>query len=312
MMKIFKNILLVISIASAMLIAVGCRSKKLTKYTENKPSITVSIPPIYGLVQAIVGEDFNIEVLLPEGAAPETFSPTIRQIAAVQNSNFFFSCNLMEFEKVVTKRIAAQKSVRVVNISNNCKLIENEQDIHDSECSHQHSHDCQTDVHKGHSHHHGAVDPHAWLSPFELEAMARNIGEAICEAYPDSANYFTNLEQLITKIKERQVAYAKQLTVAGQRAFLIYHPALSYLARDYDLHQISLENEGKKPTPASLAGVIDIVDKYGIKQMMYQVEYPQAVVKPTVDILGVNMVQINPLSANVLNELDRVVNIISE
>ena len=142
--------------------------------------------------------------------------------------------------------------------------------------------------------------------------MARNIGEAICAAYPDSVKYRTNLEQLMDKIKGRQVAYEEQLGEAGQRVFLIYHPALSYLARDYGLQQISLENEGKNPTPASLAEVIDVVNKCGIKQMMYQVEYPYEIIKPIVDILGVNMVQINPLSANILKELDRVINTISE
>lgn len=275
--------------------------------------ITVSIPPLYGLTKAIVGEDFNIEILLTEGAAPETFSPTIKQISAVQNSAFFFSCNLMEFEKVVTKRISAQKSVRVINISNGCKLIENKDFDHKEECNHSHSHVPHSNAHNEHSHHHhGAIDPHAWMSPFELEVMARNIGEAICKAYPDSVKYRTNLEGLMAEIEGRQVAYAEQLAAAGQRVFLIYHPALSYLARDYGLQQISLENEGKNPTPASLAEVVDIVNKYGIGKMMYQVEYPYEIVKPIVDVLGVNMVQINPLSANILKELDRIINTISE
>ena len=40
--------------------------------------------------------------------------------------------------------------------------------------------------------------------------------------------------------------------------------------------------------------------------------YPYEIIKPIVDVLGVNMVQINPLSANILKELDRVINTISE
>lgn len=309
MASFFRYIFIVVAIICSMFVQSGCRGQKSTNVdSAGKSVITVSIPPLYGLTKAIVGEDFNVEILLTEGAAPETFSPTIKQISAIQNSAFFFSCNLMEFEKVVTKRISAQKSVRVINISQGCKLIENKEFGHDEACNHSHSH-----AHNEHSHHHhGAIDPHAWMSPFELEVMARNIGEAICVAYPDSVKYRINLEQLMGEIKGRQVAYAEQLVDAGQRVFLIYHPALSYLARDYGLQQISLENEGKNPTPASLAEVVDIVNKCGIKQMMYQVEYPYEIVKPIVDVLGVNMVQINPLSANILKELDRVINTISE
>ena len=300
----FSKYILVIVLVVVAALAVGCGSRKAIKTTSDKV-IIVSIPPFYGLVKAIVGDDFDVQVLLPTGSSPETFSPTIRQIAAVQNSEMFLSGNLMEFEKTMTKRLSAHKSVKVINIADGCKLIENEHN--DCECEEEHQHH----VHS-HSHHHGAVDPHVWMSPFELEVIARNIGDAVCMTYPDSVKYVANLQQLIDSLKARQIAYAEQLEAGGKRHFLIYHPALSYLARDYGLVQISLENEGKNPTPMSLAEVVDVVNKCGIGQMMYQSEYPQEVIKPIVDVLGVNMVQINPLSADILSELDRVINIISE
>ena len=304
MTKYFKYIF-VVAVVVMVAICVGCGSRKASKTTSDKVMI-VSIPPYYGLVKAIVGDDFDVQVLLPEGSSPETFSPTIRQIAVVQNSEMFLSGNLMEFEKTLTKRLAEHRSVKVINISEGCKLIENEHDECGCEEGNQHH------AHLHSHHHHGAVDPHVWMSPFELETITQNIGKAICVAYPDSVKYMANLQQLIGELRSRQIAYGEQLEVGGQRHFLIYHPALSYLARDYGLVQISLENEGKNPTPASLAEVVDVVNKCGIRQMMYQSEYPQEVIKPIVDILGVNMVQINPLSADILSELDRVINIISE
>ena len=300
----FSKYILVIVLVVVAALAVGCGSRKATKTTSDKV-IIVSIPPFYGLVKAIVGDDFDVQVLLPEGSSPETFSPTIRQIAAVQNSEMFLSGNLMEFEKTVTKRLSAHKSVKVINIADGCKLIENEHD--ECECEDVHQHHAHS-----HGHHHGSVDPHVWMSPFELETIARNIGDAVCMTYPDSVKYVANLQQLIDTLEARRIAYSEQLEAGGKRHFLIYHPALSYLARDYGLVQISLENEGKNPTPASLAEVVDVVNKWGIGQMMYQSEYPQEVVKPIVDILGVNMVQINPLNTDILSELDRVINIISE
>ena len=301
----FSKYILVIVLVVVSALAVGCGSRKATKTTSDKV-IIVSIPPYCGLTKAIVGDDFEVQVLLPEGSSPETFAPTIRQIAAVQNSAMFLSGNLMEFEKVITKRLSAHETVRVINISEGCELIENEHN--ECECEEEHQHHTYAHSH----HHHGGVDPHVWLSPFELETIARNIGEAVCAAYPDSVKYEANLQQLIAELRTRQVAYEEQLKAGGKRHFLIYHPALSYLARDYGLVQIPLENEGKNPTPASLAEVVSVVDKWQIGQMMYQSEYPQEIIKPIVDVLGVNMVQINPLSADVLSELDRVINIISE
>ena len=301
MAKLLKYIFMLAVVA----VAAGCGPQKVAKSAADKVLI-VSIPPYYGLTRAIVGDDFEVQVLLPEGSSPETFSPTIRQIAAVQNAEMFLSGNLMEFEKTLTKRLAEHKSVKVINISEGCKLIENEHD----ECGCKEG--CQRHAHLHSHHHHGAVDPHVWMSPFDLETIARNIGEAVCAAYPDSVKYVVNLQQLISELRARQVAYGEQLKAGGRRHFLIYHPALSYLARDYDLVQISLENEGKNPTPTSLAEVVDVVDKWQIGQMMYQSEYPQDIVEPIVNILGVNMVQINPLNMDMLTELDGVINIISE
>ena len=308
MTRRFSNIIIVLLAGLATL--VGCVPKSGKKQDAGNV-ITVSIPPLYGLVQEIVGNDFTVQVLLPEGSTPETYSPTIGQISAVQESEFLFTCNLLEFEKVVTKRLEENRKISIVNISEGCKIIDNQCDTNckDGEnqlCKH------SEEAHRHHSHHHhGGVDPHVWMSPFELETMANNIGRAICNAYPDSAKYVANFERLIGKLQERQTRYAEQLQGAGSRVFLIYHPALSYLARDYDLVQVALENEGKNPTPSTLAGVMETVNKHQIGQMMYQAEYPWDTIKPIIDILGVNAVQINPLNKDIISELDKVINTIS-
>ncbi len=42
------------------------------------------------------------------------------------------------------------------------------------------------------------------------------------------------------------------------QCFMIYHPNLAYLARDYGLEQISVEYEGKEPTPSRMKELIDL------------------------------------------------------
>ena len=89
MARFFRDIFIAVAMVCSIFALSGCCGRKSIKVgDEGKSVITVSIPPLYGLTKAIVGEDFNIEILLTEGAAPETFSPTIKQISAVQNSAF--------------------------------------------------------------------------------------------------------------------------------------------------------------------------------------------------------------------------------
>ena len=94
-------------------------------------------------------------------------------------------------------------------------------------------------------------------------------------------------------------------------SFVIYHPALTYFARDYGLEQISIEHEGKTPTPAALTELAKSVNNCTSKQLLYQREYPLDVVKPTAEILKLNPIEINPLCCDILSELGRIPNILS-
>ena len=58
-----------------------------TKKEVEKERIYVSIAPIKPLVEAIVGDDFDIEILVPAGASPETFEPTAKQFVDLNKSN---------------------------------------------------------------------------------------------------------------------------------------------------------------------------------------------------------------------------------
>ena len=41
------------------------------------------------------------------------------------------------------------------------------------------------------------------------------------------------------------------------RSFMIFHPNLGYLARDYGLEEIAVEYEGKEPPPSRMKELID-------------------------------------------------------
>ena len=133
-----------------------------------------------------------------------------------------------------------------------------------------------------------------------------NVAGTIIEANLDSLRYIANYKAVKNKVVTQKELFRERLASAP-REFLIYHPALGYLADEYGLEQISLENEGKSPTPSSLAGVVDKVAERGVKVMLYQQEYPLDVVKPIAEILNVKLVNINPLSEDIIDELNYIV-----
>ena len=60
-----------IAIALGCLLLAGCGGR--SRSTEDQKMIYVSILPLRGIVEDIVGDDFRVEVLVPPGASPETF-----------------------------------------------------------------------------------------------------------------------------------------------------------------------------------------------------------------------------------------------
>lgn len=279
---------------AATLLLMGCNKAK-----PSEADIVVSIEPLKYIVQSIVGDDFTIEVLVPSGASPETYEPTPRQMSHISNARMIFSTGLIDFERNLLDKIATPE--RVTNLSEGIDLIKGEC----SHCGHDHS-----PAHT-HSHAHG-IDPHIWTSPDELRIMARNAHDAVMQLCPDSIKYSIAYQQLDRQIEALSERCRAKLDAAQTKAFIIYHPALSYYARNYGIEQIAIENQGKEPSAKHIAEIIDRARQNGIHCLLYQAEFPRSVVDVIAKDMGVEPTQINPLAENPLLFIEDVTHIITQ
>jgi zinc transport system substrate-binding protein len=77
---------------------------------------------------------------------------------------------------------------------------------------------------------------------------------------------------------------------------MIYHPNIAYLARDYGLEEIAVENDGKEPSPSRLKELIDLAKIENLKIIMVQREYDTRNARAIADETGSRVVVIDPLS----------------
>ena len=236
--------------------------------------------------------DFEIEILVPEGASPESYEPTSQQIAKLSDAEFIFEIGLIDFEKNLTRHI--DNSSRLVNLSEGIELIE-------GSCSHHHH---------GHHHSHG-VDPHIWTSPRALAHMVRNIESALRTTYPDSAKYFDATERITARLEALDKACAERIEASGTKAIMIYHPAYTYLARDYAIEQITIEQEGKEPTPRQLTTMIEKARTMGIKRIFHQPQYSPDKLRSIAEEISAEIVVCDPLSRDIEAEINKVVELIT-
>src|SRR5512145_999297 len=66
--------------------------------TDNRPVVTVSIPPFRYFIEAIADSDFVVNVMLPPGADHHSWEPLPRQIMALAGSDAFFIDGYLGFE----------------------------------------------------------------------------------------------------------------------------------------------------------------------------------------------------------------------
>ena len=263
------------------------------KNKSNEKVIYVSIAPIKPIVEAIVGDDFKVEVLVPAGASPESFEPTPKQFIAMNKAQIVLGTGLLDFEQQLLKRIHNQS--KIVDLSHGIVTIS-------GSCSHTH--------HGKHCHH--GVDPHIWCSPKSLSIMARNAHNAIVAVMPDSLHYTTAYNALNERITVLDKEVAELANNASLPYFIIYHPALTYLARDYGLEQVAIENDGKEASAKRIAQIISKARTDGIKSVFYQSEFPESSVKIVCEDIGANAVEINPLAEDIFTNIRKIARLITE
>lgn len=244
--------------------------------------VFASILPVKYFVDKIVGDIYKVEVTVPPGVGPETYSPTPKQIAMLSQADAYFTVGYLSFEvDLLSKFSSVNPNLRVFQISKGINLIEEKEENH-------------TD----HIHLQG-VDPHIWSSPKEARIISHNIFEGVAAVDPDNKErYSKNLQSLLAEIDKVDSTITNILSKATAKKFIIFHPALGYFARAYGLEQLSIEFEGKVPSPKHMQELIEKARAGDVKLVFIQKEFDKRNAEIVAKELGCKAVQIDPLDYN--------------
>lgn len=245
-----------------------------------KRIISVSIAPFGYFTEQIAGDHFSVNVMVPAGANPHIYEPYPDQIDRLRRSEAYISNGYLGFEMTWMDRFSEiNKSMKILNLGESIEPIED------------------------HHHHEGEhverADPHYWVSPLCAMKMALSIKDFLSELDPaNSVMYKKNYQALLNKISHVDSMARELSSMEGSRAFMIYHPNLAYLARDYGLKEIAVEHEGKEPSPVQLRELIDMARRENIKMILVQREYDPRNARAVADETGGRVEVIDPLSGD--------------
>ncbi|MCF8404821.1 MAG: zinc ABC transporter substrate-binding protein [Bacteroidales bacterium] len=231
----------------------SCKSPKESK---EKEVISVSILPQKYFVEKIAGDAFTINVLIPPGASPASYEPSPRQIEDISKSKLYLKIGHIGFERGWINKLEDNfKQVNFADLSEGLTLIE-----------------ATTDVHEDHEHY--EVDPHIWMSPYNVKIIAQNIFQTLAATYPGKEKeFYNNLQSFNSEIDSLHQFIITGLENLTNRYFIIYHPALTYFASDYSLIQVPMELEGKEPGMKYMKQMVELAKDKNIKAILIQREF---------------------------------------
>jgi len=261
------------------LVSFCCVSCNTTPGKPKEKVVFVTILPQKYFADKIAGDLYKVEVMVPPGVGPETYSPSPKQMKALGESDAYFAVGYLGFEPdLLGKLPSLNPNIKVYKVSRGIDLIEQKEEKHGD-----------------HVHLQG-VDPHIWSSPKEAVIIARNIFEGMAEIDPKNKDrYSKNLQNLLAEINSVDSTVTKILAPVKGEKFIVFHPALGYLARDYGLEQFSIEFEGKTPSPKHMQELINEARIGKIKTVLIQKEFEKRNAEIVAKEIGGNLVQIDPL-----------------
>lgn len=253
----------------------GCSSNN---HTDCENTIYVSIEPLRFFTEQIADGKFNVKTLVRQGASPENYEPTAEQLTELARSCMYIKVGNLGFEHTWLKRIMANAPHTIIK-----RADSGVEYIADSN---------------------GVPDQHIWMSTENANIIADNICRYIIEIdKADSLLFKANTEKLKQKIAQADSCIRKHLADNGNRVFIIYHPALTYYARDFMLRQIPIEEEGREPSAAQLQDIVKAGRQQNVKTIFVQSEFPEANASAIAKGTGATLKSINPLKYNWLEEM---------
>ena len=283
-------------------VASGCSARGDAAPGVGEPlGVAVTVPPLEYFARAIGGDSVAVTTLLKSGSDPETFEPGVGAMKALGGSDLLLSTGLMPFEQSLAQKSSSRgEAPRIVSVSDGIDLIHG---THGHEHAGEHRHSDASDEREE-----LYADPHIWSSVGNARIIAENVLRAFCHADTARTPYYTaNYRTLIVRLDSLEGAWKGRLAPVGGSSFAIRHPALSYFARDFGLRQLALTDGQKESSAGGRAQVLD-----GIRRAQPVVFFVEQGADPARAemvgrTVGLNPVEINPMSADWEGEMSRTV-----
>lgn len=211
----------------------------------DRPLVLTTFTVLADIARNVAGEHLEIESITKPGAEIHGYEPTPRDIAKATDADLILDNGLnleLWFQKFVQEadipHVVVSEGIEPIGISEDAYA--------------------------------GKPNPHAWMSPLNVQIYADNMADAFAALDPDNAaDYRENAASYKARLQAVHDALVSELESLrpSERALVTCEGAFSYLARDAGLKEVYLwpVNAEEQSTPQRVAKVVDFVRTTDVK-----------------------------------------------
>lgn len=257
--------------------------RKDLKTPDNKLRIVTSFYPLYFFASEITKDKALILNITPSGAEPHEYEPTARDLANIENSDVLIlnGGGLESWSKNITKNLKKDKTT-IINVADDLilkSLIKKEGTV---------------------------VDPHIWLSPIIAKEMVNEIENELSKIDPDNSVYYrSNSQNLKIRLDKLDEEFRHNLSTCKNKNIITSHSAFAYLAREYNLNQVSIVGLSSEEEPSSkqMTEISKFARNNDIKYIFFESLISPKLSETIAREIGARTLVLNPLEGLTENEI---------
>jgi zinc transport system substrate-binding protein len=265
-----RRLALLVCAAAILALGTGCGAEG-----NDTRTVVAAFYPLAWVSEEIAGDDVDVVNLTPPGAEPHDIELTARDVERVQDAEVVLYLGdgfMPALEDAVEGHDGA------IDLLAEQNLLPGTDELGREEEKEEHEGEQRTEL-----------DPHVWLDPARLGAIAGTVAEAPGEP--------TAAEELVVRLEGLDRELREGLASCKRREIVTSHAAFGYLADAYGLRQIALTgiSPEAEPSPRALEALIAEVKEESATTVFFETLVSSRLAETVARETGARTAALNPL-----------------
>nr|WP_203927700.1 metal ABC transporter substrate-binding protein [Virgisporangium ochraceum] len=249
-------LLLATGIAVATLGTAACSSDDGAA-ASGKVDVVAAFYPLQFVAERVGGDAVKVTNLAQPGVEPHDLELQPKQLAGIADADL--SLYLAGFQPAVDEAVEAEAKDRAFDVATVQPLSDAPEEAHEEGEKEEHANE--------------GKDPHVWLDPTRLAAIADKVAERLGSVDKDNADAYEDRATALRKeLATLDTEFETGLKTCDRRDIVTSHAAFGYLAAKYNLNQVPISGVSPEaePNPQQVAEVAALAKEKGVTTIFFE------------------------------------------